>query len=89
MIEAGGRSTARQILLCSLLLLPASLLPLYLAMAGWLYGLGATLLGFVFLYAALRLFQSRSAQDARQLRLTSVIYLSLLFVLMLAGRTLM
>ena len=44
-VEPDGRSTARQMLVGVLMLVPASLLPAYLSMAGRLYGIGALALG--------------------------------------------
>ena len=84
-VEPDGRSTARQMLVGSALLIPASLLPAYLSMAGSLYGIGALGLGLGFLYATLRVARERTARRARGVLLASVIYLPLLFGLMLAG----
>jgi len=84
-VEPDGRSTARQMLVGSVLLIPASLLPAYLSMAGRLYGIGALALGLGFLYATLRVARERTARRARGVLLASVIYLPLLYGLMLAG----
>jgi heme o synthase len=71
-VEADGKSTARQILLYSLALIPISLLPTFLGMAGNLCLAGALLLGSALLYfgwrlAVLKLAPStaRSKQRAR------------------------
>jgi protoheme IX farnesyltransferase len=84
-VDPDGRSTVRQMLIGSVLLIPASLLPAYLSMAGSLYGIGALVLGLGFLYATLRVATERTAQRARGVLLASVIYLPLLYGLMLAG----
>ena len=81
-VEADGRSTARQMLISCLLLIPVSLLPIYLSMEGWLYGGGALVLGLGYLYATLRVFTNRTAASARVVLLASVIYLPLLYGLM-------
>ncbi len=81
-VEADGRSTARQMLIGSLLLIPVSLLPIYLSMEGWVYGAGALLLGSGYLYATLRVCVGRTTARARGVLLASVIYLPLLYALM-------
>ena len=81
-VEPDGRSTARQMLVGSLLLIPVSILPIYLSMEGWVYGGGALLLGSGYLYATLRFSMNRTAARARQVLLASVIYLPLLYGLM-------
>lgn len=85
-VEPDGRSTARQILFYSLALIPISLIPRYLSMAGNLYLVGASILGLVFLYAGVRVAMNRTRVQARQVLLASVIYLPLLYGLMLIDR---
>jgi len=85
-VEPDGRSTARQILFYSLALIPISLMPRYLSMAGNLYLVGASILGLVFLYAGIRVAMNRTRVQARQVLLASVIYLPLLYGLMLIDR---
>jgi len=81
-VEPDGRSTARQMLIGSLLLIPVSLLPIYLSMEGWIYGGGALVLGLGYLFATLRVSMDRTAARARDVLLASVIYLPLLYGLM-------
>jgi protoheme IX farnesyltransferase len=50
-VEPDGESTARRILLYSLILIPISMVPKFLAMTGNLYLAGALALGLFFLYA--------------------------------------
>jgi protoheme IX farnesyltransferase len=85
-VDADGKSTARQIVGCSFLLLPVSLLPVWMGLAGWVYFGGAVILGLWFLYASLRAAQAVSKLEARRLLQASVIYLPLLFVLMTLNR---
>jgi protoheme IX farnesyltransferase len=89
-VEADGRSTARQILIYSILLVPVSLLPTFLGMAGKTYLVSAFLLSVALLYVGWRLAGSKlapcsaqSKQLARQLLQATVFYLPLLFAVMM------
>jgi len=81
-VEADGRSTARQIILYTAALLPVSLLPTLLGLAGTLYFAGALVLGALFLHASLAAAREKSHAQARRLLKASVIYLPLLLILM-------
>ncbi len=81
-VEPDGRATARQIVVCSVLLLPASFAPSYLHMTGKVYLFGAAAIGLAFLYAGLRVAFERTAHRARRVLLASVFYLPLLYALM-------
>lgn len=90
-VQPDGRSTSLRMVLYSLALIPASLLPVLLHMSGEIYLLGAALLGVVFLYFAARLsLLNRPVSDgssrsyARQLFHCSILYLPLLFMLMVS-----
>ncbi|MGC2112713.1 MAG: heme o synthase [Candidatus Korobacteraceae bacterium] len=90
-VEPDGRSTSFRIMLYSLVLVPASLIPALLSMTGKIYFGGAALLGVVFLYFAARLIilnlpvnDVRSKVRARQLFRYSILYLPLLFALMMS-----
>jgi protoheme IX farnesyltransferase len=85
-VEPDGISTARRMVLFSLVLLPVSLLPKFTAMAGNLYFFGALLMGAAFTYSAARMWFDRSAVHARQVLLASVIYLPLLYGLLAIDR---
>jgi protoheme IX farnesyltransferase len=82
-VEPDGHSTARRILWFSLALIPISLVPKYLAMAGNVYLIGAIAMGLLFLYAGLRISFNRTRQQARRVLLASVLYLPVLYGLML------
>jgi protoheme IX farnesyltransferase len=89
-VEPDGKSTIRQILLYSLGLIPISLLPRFLGMAGNAYFFGAAVMGLCLFYVGLRLATFKlapntpqSKQRARQLLQATVIYLPLLFALMM------
>ncbi|MFP6662765.1 MAG: heme o synthase [Deltaproteobacteria bacterium] len=81
-----GSATARQILLYSLGLLPVSLLPAILGMAGGAYFSGALVLGLIFLISAIHTARVRSLEAARLLLRVSVIYLPLLLLLLAATK---
>jgi protoheme IX farnesyltransferase len=85
-VEPDGRSTARQIVLYGLVLIPVSLLPGVLGMSGTIYLLGALAAGLWFLHSGLRVAKERTAVRARGVLMVSVLYLPLLYGLMLLDR---
>ncbi len=78
-----GKRTFRQIIGFSIALIPISLLPVYYDMAGSIYAVGMTILGFGMLVPAIRLWRSHTVQDARKLLQASIVYLPLFFALIL------
>src|SRR6266496_5674632 len=89
-VEADGRSTARQIVIYSILLIPVSVLPTVLGMSGRVYSVGAIVLTIVLFYFGWRLANfklapstAQSKQRARHLLQATVFYLPLLFILMM------
>ena len=86
-VDPSGASTARQTLLSALALLPASLLPAALGMAGSLFFAGALLLGALMTMASLDFARAPGVERARRLLLASVAYLPLLWILLLVDRT--
>jgi len=86
-IDADGRSTGRQAVVYALALLPLSLAPTLVGMAGPIYFGGALLLSLAFVALSIRFGISRSVPDARRLFFGSIIYLPLLWMLMIANRT--
>jgi heme o synthase len=85
-VEPDGRSTARQIVLYGVALIPVSLLPTLLGMAGSIYLIGALLLGLWFLYSGVRVALERTLSRARGVLITSVLYLPLIYGLLLLDR---
>jgi protoheme IX farnesyltransferase len=85
-VEPDCRSTARQIVLFGVALIPVSLLPGILGMSGRIYVVGALLLGLWFLYSGVRVALERSLVRARAVLITSVLYLPLIYGLMLLDR---
>jgi protoheme IX farnesyltransferase len=59
-IEPDGESTARRVVVCSLLLIPISLLPSFLGMTGSVYGVAAIAAGLGLLYFGARLGRERT-----------------------------
>jgi len=85
-VEPDGRSTARQIVLFGLALIPVSLVPSILGMSGRIYLIGALLLGLFFLYSGVRVAIERTILRARYVLMVSVFYLPLIYGLMLLDR---
>lgn len=84
--DARGRSMAWQVVLCSLALVPVSLIPAWLGQAGAVYFFGALALGLGFAYYGARLAASRSKVLARRVLLASIVYLPLVFGLMMLDK---
>jgi heme o synthase len=87
-VEPDCRSTARQIVLFGIALIPVSLVPGMLGMSGRIYVAGALLLGLWFLYSGVRVALDRTMARARNVLLASVLYLPLIYGLMLLDRPL-
>ena len=81
-----GRATVRQILACTLALLPVSLIPAFSGHAGTLYVVSAAMLGAGFLYYGARLAARRTNVLARQLLMASILYLPLVFAVLMFDR---
>ena len=85
-LEPDGRRTGVQALLYAAALWPVSLLPILVELAGPIYAVIATLLGFAFIALAARFARDRSSVTARQLFLGSIVYLPLLWGALVADR---
>jgi protoheme IX farnesyltransferase len=88
-IEPDGASTARRVVLCSLLLVPISLLPVLLGMTGLVYAGGAVVAGLGFSYFSVRLGRQRTLPCAHAVLLASVVYLPALLAVMVLDRRLL
>jgi len=82
-VTHGEQYTKLHILLYTLILFAVSLLPYVTRMGGWLYLLGAVLLGGGFLYHSLRLMWGKSPDAGMDTFRYSIVYLMALFVVML------
>jgi protoheme IX farnesyltransferase len=85
-IDPDGESTARRVVVCSLLLIPISLVPLFLGMTGALYAAAAIAAGLGVLYFGARLGRERTLAHARALLLATVFYLPALLCMMVLDR---
>ncbi len=81
-VVAGARATKLQILIYTVALLPLSLVPWYLGLAGPVYGAVALLLGLLFVAAAVAVWFDRTDRSARRMFGFSILYLFLLFAVM-------
>jgi protoheme IX farnesyltransferase len=78
-VRPHGRGLTIEILAALFLLLPVTLAPTFLHMAGKVYFVAAFVLDLAFLYFGLRLSRERNVQRARTLLLASVVYIPILF----------
>ncbi len=85
-VEPDGRATGREIIGYTLALLPFSVFPYFLGMAGRLYLAGAVILGISFFYFAARCARNKTRLQARYLLQATVFYLPLLFGLMVLNQ---
>ena len=67
-------------------LVPVSLLPTVVGLAGRVYLAGAIVLGVALLVLAIRFAQDQTPARARRMFMASLVYLPVLWVLMLANR---
>jgi protoheme IX farnesyltransferase len=83
-VTHGERYTKLHILLYTILMILVTVLPYLTGMSGWLYLLGALVLGGGFLYWALRLYWGADATLGMTTFKYSIVYLLALFAIMLA-----
>jgi protoheme IX farnesyltransferase len=86
-IEPDGRSTVRQSVVYAAALLPLSLAPTLVGMTTTWYFVAALVLTLAFVGLTLRFAQTRAVADARRVFFGSILYLPVLWILMIAGRT--
>ena len=82
-VTHGEKFTLLNILLYTLILLAASILPYIYGMSGIFYLVSAIILSGIFIYYAIRLYQNHSDQLARKTFKYSISYLALLFAAIL------
>ena len=82
-LEPDGRRTGQHAVLCAAALLPASLAPTAVGLAGWTYFWIALVLGAAFLWVAARFASTRSDAAARLLFFGSITYLPLVWTAMM------
>ena len=85
-VEPDGVSTGRQIVCYAAALLPVSLAPVVLGMAGTAYFAGAVLCGLGYLYFGVLAARVKTTLQARRLLQASVIYLPLIYSLLVLDK---
>ncbi|MBL8690438.1 MAG: protoheme IX farnesyltransferase [Rhodospirillaceae bacterium] len=85
-VVAGAAATRRQMLIYTLILLPLSLAPFALGIAGGWYAAGALGLSSLFILSALRVLGSDDDRPAKQMFGFSILYLFALFALLIVDR---
>lgn len=81
-VEPEGRLTARQIVVFTMMLVPASFAPYFFGYSGIIYLISAVILGLWFLWVSLQAAMAKTNARAKKLLLVSVIYLPLLFTIL-------
>lgn len=81
-VEEKGTITAIQIVTFTIMLLPVSIAPFFIGVAGSVYLVGASILGLWFLFYSIQTARAKSVEQARKLLLVSVLYLPVIFALM-------
>lgn len=85
-VDPNGESTTCRIVVCSLLLMPISLAPLFLGMAGAPYAAVAIAAGLGVLYFGARLARERTLARAHTLLVATIVYLPVLLGVMVLDR---
>ena len=86
-IDPQGRRAGRQAVRYAAALVPVSLAPTFAGISGTVYFVSALALGLALLVLAVRFAATRNDRAARALFLGSITYLPLLWIVMIAGRT--
>ena len=82
--DESGKITGLVSVLYCIVLLPVSLAPVYFEAAGWLYGAGAILLGIGYTFFAALFAYAPTMPSARNLFLSSILYLPFLLILLVS-----
>lgn len=85
-VHPDGKSTARQAIIFAVLLIPVSIVPFVLRMAGTGYVVGALVGGLGLLGLSIAFAMDRTNERAHRLFLGSITYLPLLWLLLIADR---
>jgi protoheme IX farnesyltransferase len=85
-VVAGVRETKRQMLLYTVALVPATLLPVAIGISGAFYASAAAFLGFFFAHHMWRVWKDEDGTAARPMFFFSIVYLFLIFMAMLVDR---
>ena len=82
-VTHGSRYTAVHSLLYTLMLFVASLLPVATGLSSWIYLIGASAMGGIFVYQAVLLLRTMKNSDAMKMFRFSIVYLMAIFPIML------
>jgi len=85
-VVAGMDSTKKQMLVYTLLLAPIALAPVFLGVAGWIYGATAIALNAGFIYHAVRVLKSDDMKWPKRMFGFSLLYLFLHFAVLMIDR---
>ena len=85
-VEPGGQRAGIQALIYAAALLPVSLAPTLVGIAGTAYFVAAVILGLALLVLAARFARERTEATARALFFGSITYLPLLWIVMIGAR---
>ena len=85
-VDEDGDSTSRQIICYAFNLIPVSIAPWMLGMAGAVYGVAALILSCGYFYYGWKAAKARSIPAAKSLLRASVIYLPLLYLFLVADK---
>lgn len=83
-VTHGVRFTALHIFLYTIIMILITLLPFATLLSGWLYLVGAAILGAVFLYWSVEILRDKNPKAPMETFKFSITYLLLLFIIMLA-----
>ena len=85
-VVVGEKETKRQMLIYTVLLIPASLAPVYLQSSGLIYGMVAAVLGIEFWRRCWRLWKADDVETARPLFFFSIFYLTSIFAALVVDK---
>ena len=86
MLDVSGKKTSKQVVIFSSLLLVASVLPVYLDLAGKIYLMGALGLGALQVIVSLQLHRDPSTTKARHVLRASLVYLPILLIFLMIDK---
>jgi protoheme IX farnesyltransferase len=85
-VVAGKEATRRQMLFYTILMVPVAVAPAFFGIAGWTYGVIATILSLGFVWTAIAVRRNRDDAAARRMFGFSIFYLFALFALLIIDR---
>jgi protoheme IX farnesyltransferase len=85
-VVAGEKSTKIQMLVYAVLLLPLTIAPVFMGVAGWGYGAAAAALGAFFIFTSVKTLLDPTHKSARLMFGYSVFYLFALFLALMIGK---